>query len=265
MTTTLALAPTAVAFPPRSAPSARAHHSDVASGPVPLATRAATRGAIVATYGMLSTTPLITADPNSSSVAASRNCPPTASTARSPSHSMTPTFTSAPTMMNSPMKKTRVSHSTSSRNSSFDVRLTRIIRPAPRSATTDGSRCSTLCSTNATMTSASTASTRRSMARIGDRLPLVERHHIHGPVGVHHEGGPEQEPGQHEEHPDEDHGDGGHVDQEVVEGQAGAAADDDVRRVPDQRGGAADVAEASASAIRNGTRGAPRSGRRPTA
>ena len=50
MITTFALAPTAVAFPPRSDPSASAHHSEVACAePPPASTRSLTIGARVAT------------------------------------------------------------------------------------------------------------------------------------------------------------------------------------------------------------------------
>ena len=71
-----------VALPPRSAPSARAHHSDWACSPPPsAATRSATTGLIVATYGMLSTSAEITADPHSSPTAAPARRPSAASAA----------------------------------------------------------------------------------------------------------------------------------------------------------------------------------------
>src|SRR5262245_498710 len=70
-TTTFALAPTAVAFPPRSAPRARAHQSTVGSDPGgACATRSDTTGAMVATYGMLSTIAESPAEIHSSNIEA---------------------------------------------------------------------------------------------------------------------------------------------------------------------------------------------------
>ena len=74
------------------------------------------------------------------------------------------------------MKKARVPHSTSSRNSAGSVRETSTVRPAPIIATTDGSRWSTVWNPNATMTSPSTTRQRTSirtfvMASLGRRSP----------------------------------------------------------------------------------------------
>src|SRR5674476_1639961 len=65
-TTTLALAPIAVALPPRSAPRTSAHHKPFwpPSGPFPL-TSWSTTGDMVATNGMLSTIADNAADPHS--------------------------------------------------------------------------------------------------------------------------------------------------------------------------------------------------------
>ncbi len=117
---------------------------------------------MVATYGMLSTMPESTAEPKSSPVAATKYRSPTAAVAASPSARMTPVSTRPPTMMNRPMKNTRVGHSTSSRNSAGDDRETITIVPAPSSAMTEGSRCSTGCSTNAATTAPSTTRARMS-------------------------------------------------------------------------------------------------------
>src|SRR4028119_1791185 len=86
MITTLALAPTAVALPPRSAPAASAHHNPVAWGvsPPALATSPWTSGDMVATYGMLSTMPDSRPEPHSRIVAARKYWLPTASVTRSP-------------------------------------------------------------------------------------------------------------------------------------------------------------------------------------
>ena len=66
----------------------------------------------------------MTPEPKSSAVAPSSSRSPIASAAHSPIAPMTPTCTSAPTSTKSAMKKARVSHSTSSRNSSGSVRET---------------------------------------------------------------------------------------------------------------------------------------------
>ncbi len=169
VTTTFALAPTAVALPPRSAPRARAHHrAEPFAWSGAACTRPATSGAIVATYGMLSTMPDMAAEPNSSTVAASRYRSPNAAVAARPTWSMTPVATRPPTITNRPMKKTRVSHSTSTSRSPTGRRASSTARPAPSNATTAGSMCSTGCSTNPSMTSTSTPRVRRS--RRGSRI-----------------------------------------------------------------------------------------------
>src|SRR5690606_27013309 len=138
-TTTLAAAPTAVALPPRAAPNASAHHSTCADSPPPACTSSATIGLSVATNGMLSTIAETTADPNSSPIVVSSGCPAVASTAALDTCSMTPVWTSAPTMTNSPAKNTSVGHSTSASDCSVVTLVKATSTPAPSSATTDGS------------------------------------------------------------------------------------------------------------------------------
>ena len=99
----------------------------------------ATSGAIVATYGMLSTIPDSAPEAPSSTVEASKYRSPTASVTAEASEPITPTSTRAPTMTNRPMKKTRVDHSTSSRHSATSSRESATRAPAPSSATSDGS------------------------------------------------------------------------------------------------------------------------------
>ncbi|CKT83827.1 Uncharacterised protein [Mycobacterium tuberculosis] len=75
---------------------------------------------------------------------------------------------------------------------------------------------------------------------IVDGFALVERQHVGNSVGLGSDGA--QQPGQQTDQGDHDDEHGrGHVDQEVVERQSRPAGDDDVRRVADQRGRAADI------------------------
>src|SRR6266508_2166541 len=79
-TTTLALAPIAVALPPRSVPRARAHQIESAcDGFAVPAVRDSTSGLMVATYGMLLTTADTTAEPTRISSIANSALPAVAS------------------------------------------------------------------------------------------------------------------------------------------------------------------------------------------
>ena len=93
-----------------------------------------------------------------------------------------------------------------------------------------------------TITPASTTRQRTSSRPSRDGRSLLERHHLGDLLGVVLEATCGTAPGRTARTATNtiDH-DRRHVDQEVVERQPGPAADDDVRRVADQRGGAADV------------------------
>ena len=157
--------------------------------------------------------------------------------------SMTPVLTRAPTMTNRPAKNTRVGHSTSSRYSPrLELRRSATSTPAPSRATTDGSRCSTGAATKATMTRASTTQALDEQAPVADGLALVERHHPRGALRVvARTTSRNSHRHNRTEHATQDDDQRRQVDQEVVEGQPGPAGDDDVGRVADQGGGAADV------------------------
>ena len=73
------------------------------------------------------------------------------------------------------------------------------------------------------------------------RSPFLQSHHVVQPHVVGAQILSEQNPGEQHEQREYDHHRGCHVDQEVVEGQAGPAADDDVGRIPDECGGPTDV------------------------
>ena len=176
--------------------------------PAPVAglTRSWTRGVMVATYGMLSTMPDSSAEPQSRTLAASRYWSPTASVTGLPSVSMTPTSTRAPTMTNSPMKNTRVGHSTSSRysvGSSFesaderagaeqgDQRRLDVERGVGDEPDHDGGE---------------TTPDSDQQSPVADDFALVQRHECGDAVGVVVERGAEQDPAQAEEH-DHEHDD----------------------------------------------------------
>ncbi|TDV44245.1 hypothetical protein CLV71_114155 [Actinophytocola oryzae] len=111
---------------------------------------------MVATYGMLSMTPDSSANTNRTSTTAVSASPPVASAAIPARSPITPVFTSAPIITNSPAKNSSVSHSTLARNSFglLDEISTRI--PAPSNATTDGSTWNTECPMNPANTATST-------------------------------------------------------------------------------------------------------------
>ena len=75
-----------------------------------------------------------------------------------------------------------------------------------------------------------------------DRLARLQPHHGFGTLGVVAQVASPQEPAQPHEGHQQHHHDRRQVDDELVEPEARAAADDDVGRVADQRGRAADVA-----------------------
>jgi len=76
---------------------------------------------------------------------------------------------------------------------------------------------------------------------VRDCAPLLQRQHFAQIDVVTSQVGTEKRTGEGDEQR-EDHGNRGrHVDEEVVECQPRPAADDDVRRIPDQCCGAADV------------------------
>lgn len=167
-TTTFAEEAMIVALPPRSAPRAKAHHSTSVSSPPPdEATISATIGLTDATNGMLSMTAEGTTEPKTRAIAVPCRSPPVASAAISPRSPITPVRTIAPTMTNSPVKKARVSHSTSLTTSPGSIREIPSSNSPPLMATTEGSSPSQVCSTKqaitATITTPLTPSSRTSL------------------------------------------------------------------------------------------------------
>ncbi|CNK30840.1 Uncharacterised protein [Mycobacterium tuberculosis] len=75
----------------------------------------ATMGAMVAAYGTLLTTPLITNDATRMVIVINSGCPLVASVATRANWLTTPVLTSAPTITNRPAKNSSVSHSTPDR------------------------------------------------------------------------------------------------------------------------------------------------------
>src|SRR5690606_17490811 len=78
-------------------------------------------------------------------------------------------------------------------------------------------------------------------AAVLDGPPLLQLHDLRDVLGVVLEGPAEHQPAQREEDRHRDDDGRRHVQEEVVEAQPGPAADDDVERVADEGGGAADV------------------------
>ena len=178
--------------------------------------------------------------------------------AQSPMRWMTPVSTRPPTMTNRPMKKTSVDHSTSARY--LGGRPGRRARAARRRAGPrwPGSTWMTACSANPATTSASTRAPDQ-QPPVGDRRPLVEGHDLGDALRVVLERLRNMHPAQQHEQDEQDHDDRRHVHEEVVERQPGAAGDDDVRRVADERRRAADVGrEHLGDEVRRGGRSEPR-------
>jgi hypothetical protein len=111
------------------------------------------------------------ADAHSSTIEASSSRPSVASAAARAMESMTPVATSPPTITNRPAKNASVGHSTSLATSlASSLEAASRVSP-PTMATTDGCRCSTVCSTNAAVTTVSTMrlTTSSRMSRMASR------------------------------------------------------------------------------------------------
>ncbi len=119
MTTTLAPAATAVVLPPRSAPSTKAHHSGLSAparrGRDQLAHDRHRRRGVRDVVDEAADDGRAEQQDRRGEQLVGR---PSRRRPRRPRSPITPTSTSAPTSTNSAMKKARVAHSTSSRNSS---------------------------------------------------------------------------------------------------------------------------------------------------
>ena len=133
---------------------------------------------------------------------------------------MTPTSTSAPTMMNSPMKNTRVGHSTSSRYSGGS-RLGHCDQRTRAEQRDQGGldvqrRVGDEADHHASQHDHGPDA---AATRSRDHLALVERHHLRDPLLVVGERGAEHEPAHADEYDQQDDDDRCEVDQEVVERQ----------------------------------------------
>lgn len=125
--TTFALAPISVPFPPRQAPSEIAHQSGVTSSWPCIAEMI---GSIVAQNGMLSKSAEITAEPINSTSINVNVLPPVTSTRACASIAITPVCFKAPTITNNPPKNVSVVHSTSKRAFSTLHRDNKSMSPA---------------------------------------------------------------------------------------------------------------------------------------
>ena len=133
LTITFAEAPINVAFPPMSAPSARAHHSGPKARPeiVPTSFKS---GIIVATNGMLSIIAEKNADPHRTEIVVAVGFPPVNFNNCSASIRIAPTSSRPVTKTNNPMKKNIVVHSTSFKCDSGSFIVSRRSSAAPASA-----------------------------------------------------------------------------------------------------------------------------------
>ena len=167
--------------------------------------------------------------------------PPVSSATPSAISPIAPVSSSAPTITNRPMKKNSVAHSIPASEDSSGWVVTSSSTVAPSIATVAGSRCSGLCTKKSRIVPIRTGS-----ARLSSSGSSIERRASSSITRSRASGaicsrGPEPQV-QHARHDEERHDrDRGEVDQELDEAQPGRAGDHDVRRVADQRRGAADV------------------------
>lgn len=109
-TTTLALAPISVPFPPRHAPNDNAHHNG-SKFVIPIAPISLIIGMRVATNGMLSINAEAIALNHKISIVVLVKSPAVISNTFSANNLITPVSTNPPTKMNKPAKKKIASHS----------------------------------------------------------------------------------------------------------------------------------------------------------
>ena len=113
LTRTFAAAPMIVKFPPRHAPSDKHHHNGVAKVAPSVIEICEIIGAIVAVYGILSIIPDKIPDPHNITIEAADCEPWVTSNSHLAINSIPPAFSNPPIIINKPMKKKIVFHSTS--------------------------------------------------------------------------------------------------------------------------------------------------------
>lgn len=139
-TMTLAEAPISVPLPPRQAPKDKAHQKGLKFSIPPICPIFCISGIIVATKGMLSIKAEAIADNHKINIVVETTAPLVASIDFLATHSITPTWSNAPTIINKPAKKKRVGHSTASRISSGSSFVINIKNVAPPKAIVAGSK-----------------------------------------------------------------------------------------------------------------------------